>query len=140
MARSLKQHFFKFTYFSLQIYLNVYTIILFFNHVSVVNPLVPARTLKYVFYTLQPYSTVSFNTIFFKLTCTGSPVSQFSREKNLIVLSLLDDFWHIFKCKKVKKRPYTVKTLLKIKILLRHTILDKDVLESLTSQDILIKK
>ena len=48
------------------------------------NPLVPGRTLKYVFFvlTLQPYSTVSFNTIFFKLTCTGSPVSQLSGEKN----------------------------------------------------------
>ena len=31
--------------------------------------------------TLQPYSTVSFNTIFFKLTCTGSPVSQLSGKK-----------------------------------------------------------
>ena len=33
--------------------------------------------------TLQPYSTVSFNTIFFKLTCTESPVSQLSRGKKL---------------------------------------------------------
>ena len=49
--------------------------------------------------TLKPYSTVSFNTIFFKLTCTKSPVSQVSGEKTT-VLSSLDNFWHIFKSKK----------------------------------------
>ena len=60
------------------------------------NPLEPNCTLKYIFFTLQPYSTVGFNTIFCKLTCTGSPVSQFSRKKNKTVLSLLGNFWHTF--------------------------------------------
>ena len=42
------------------------------------------------------------------------------KEKNRTVLSLLDVFWHIFKKQKSKKgcTVYTIKTLLKIKILL----------------------
>ena len=75
---------------------------------------------RFIVLTLKPYITVSFNTIFFKLTCTRSQVPQLSGEKNRTVLSSLDNFWHILKCKKVEKRPYTVKTLLKIKILHSH--------------------
>ena len=72
---------------------------------------------RFFVFTLKPYSTVSFNNIFFKLTCTRSPVSQLSGKKTELFY-LHWTIFCIFLSAKSQKRPYAVKILLKIKILL----------------------
>ena len=67
--------------------------------------------------TLLPYSTVSFNIILFKLTCTKTLCLSFKGKKQNCSI-FVRRFLAYFLMQKSQKRLYTVKTLLKIKILL----------------------